>query len=197
MRALSTLLVTALCAAGAAQAEAADPTNTSTGTPGVTRTSSGTVSLTRLGPVEVGQPAPWFAGADALKPSRTINRRRALAAGRPIALVFFATWCAPCKVGLEHLRAGKARLVEAGLDVILVNYRERVEEVTPYLSQYGLQGFPTLTDRFGLAAKAYGVENEDLTSLPKTFVIRGDGTVAAIFSEEREDYLDRLLAAAR
>ncbi len=139
--------------------------------------------------------APWFAGADARAPEKAINRARALAAKKPVALVFFATWCEPCRVGLGLLRAEAARLAARGVQVILVDYREGPDEVSAFLDAERLR-FPTMLDKFGGVARDYGVATEDKTSLPKTFVIGGDGRVRAIFDTEGPDFVERLLEAA-
>ncbi len=157
-----------------------------------------TVVLERLGPVEVGRLAPWFAGADARAPERTINLKRLLAEERPIALVFFATWCSPCRVGLQHLAEQADQLKRANIQVVLVDYREPQELLPPFLDELKLTRFPVMIDKFGVAARTYGVaKGDDKVALPKTFVIKPDGKIAAIFAEEGADYVARMLEAAR
>lgn len=156
-----------------------------------------TIELQRLGPVAVGQPTPWFAGADARAPERAINLKRLLAEQQPIALVFFATWCSPCRVGLRRLVEHADALERANVRVVLVDYREPQERVLPFVNELKLGRFPVILDKFGVVARSFGVaEGDDKVALPRTFVILRDGKVAAIFAEEAEDYVARIMAAA-
>jgi peroxiredoxin len=160
------------------------------------RTATQTESLARLGRLRVGDPAPFFAGPDVRAPERAINRTKLLAAKRPFVLVFWATWCSPCRVGLAELRAAGERLKASGLEVVLVNYREPQDDVAAFLDAERLDGFSALLDKFGAVAKEFEVAPRETASLPKTFVVQVDGRIAAIFGAEGPDYVDRVIAAA-
>jgi peroxiredoxin len=180
------LLVLAALASSAGVARADD----------TARTATQTVSLTRLGRLAVGDPAPFFAGPDVRAPERAINRTKLLATKRPFVLVFWASWCTPCRAGLQALRASADRLAAVGVEVVLVNYREPTEDVAAFLTAERLDGFPAILDRFGAVAKDYEVAAQATAALPKTFVVHADGRIAAIFGAEGPDYVDCLLAAA-
>jgi peroxiredoxin len=180
---LAALILILSAPPSAAQAEDAQPT-------------ARTVVLERLGRLRVGGTAPFFAGADARAPERAINRTKLLASKKPFALVFWATWCAPCRIGLGHLRASAERLKQSGVQVVLVNYREPPDEVSAFLDAEELDPFPALIDKFGNVAKEYEVAPNETASLPKTFVIGADGRIAAILDAEGPDYIDRVIEAA-
>lgn len=166
---------------------------------------SRTVSFDSLGPVRVGGDAPWFAAEDARRPERPLNLKRLLApeGSEPptqLVLVFFATWCEPCREGLERLRAGAAELERARVRVVLVDYQETPAEVSEFLTKMGLGALPAAVDKFGVNAQSYGVATGQggtvTVSLPKTFVIGRDSKVRAILGLEGEDYVARLMPAA-
>ncbi len=157
-----------------------------------------TESLEKSGPLVVGTEAPWFSGWT--PDDQVINRDRLLkAAPNGVALVVFATWCAPCVEGLKRLAAGRDALEAAGVRPVLVAYREEAEVVTPWLAARGWKDTTVLIDRFGVAATALGVVTQskegERARLPRTVVVSGDGTVRAIFGREGDDYVERIVAA--
>ena len=158
-----------------------------------------TERLSRLGLVEQGKKAPWLAGFDVFRPTHAHNLSKFLS--RPgtkrLAIVFFATWCVPCRKGLALLAENKARLEQAGVGVVLVDVREKTEVVAPFLRKMKLEGFDAIIDKFGVHAKSYGllVETKDGESVavPKTFVLGQNGVVIAIFGKEGKDYVDQII----
>ena len=159
-----------------------------------------TVSLPNRGAGRVGEPAPWFSGWTF--DDRVLNRDRLLeSAPGGVALVVFATWCVPCTEGLKRLAKGREALEERGVKAVLIAYREDVEVVKPWLAERGWGEGTVLIDRFGVAATALGVASKskegERARLPRTFVVAGDGTVRAILGREGDDYVERILQAAR
>ncbi len=162
--------------------------------------SAPTESLPRSGGATVGAPAPWFSGWTL--EDRVQNRDRLLKGARSgLVVVLFATWCKPCVEGLERLKAGRARLREAGLDTVLVAYREEAATVAAWLGGRGMAKGAVLVDRFGVATRALGgaraTKEGEIAQLPRTLVLSKDGTVRAVFGREGPDYLERILEAAR
>lgn len=154
--------------------------------------------LPRSGGAVLGQEAPWFAAwtADQQVVNRT-NLLEALRTGhrRGFALVFFATWCAPCEEGLRAMAGARERLEKAGLRLVLVNWREPADQVQPWLHRRGLGDAALLLDRFGRVAGAFGVEDAGKATLPRTVVVDAAGRVRLIVGREGPDYVDRLLEA--
>lgn len=158
-------------------------------------TTAQTVRLDRLGALKPGVAAPWFAGWTL--DDQVLNRTRLLKTPhRAHALVFFATWCKPCVKGLKQIQAQRARWQAAGLNVVLINFREPAETIRPFLRQHGLDGLPILIDKFGQIAQAFGVSDGRSARMPRTVVMGADGVVRAIFGAEGADYVDALIAAS-
>jgi len=115
---------------------------------------------------------------------------------RCVALVFWATWCAPCKEGIEKLRAAADRLKSAGVHVVLVNFGESESEVRSYFEGQD-SGFPVVLDRFMNSQSTYIMSNKTGGALPRTVLLDRDSKVVAIFGAEGKDYVDRVVACGR
>jgi len=161
-----------------------------------------TVLLKSLGPARVGKAAPWFAAQDVNSIGKIINLNKVIKQPdtNKTVLVFFATWCKPCKEGLEILRLNQQKLEKAKIKVIIIDYQEESDQVQEFLKQNHLTAFTTIIDKFGQNSKSYGVAvtrkgGKMEASLPKTFVIGTDGKLLAIIGEEGEDYVERIIEA--
>jgi len=152
------------------------------------------------GEATVGRESPWFAGWNL--DNRVVNKKILLKKnpGKGCVLVFFATWCEPCKKGLSVLEANLSRLRQANLVPVLVAYRQDAGEVRPWAARNGLKTVHIILDRFGKASLAFGAAvmkgESESASLPRTVVLDPIGRVRAIFGQEGDDYMDRILAAA-
>ncbi len=89
--------------------------------------------------------------------------------GRPLWLVFQATWCSICRSELPDIEAAAGRI-----DVVAVHMREDRETVTDYAERLGLT-IRSIPDPIGEISLAYRVN-----SVPTHFFIAADGTIAAI-----------------
>lgn len=186
---LSLICITTTCLV----ALAAPPVTTPTVTPAPNAPPM-TMMLPRMGGIEVGKPAPWFAGWTL--DDRVLNRTRLLATtptARVHALVFFATWCRPCLKGLTGIAAARAQLEAAGVRVVLVDFREHAATVKPFLKTHGLQGLPVIVDKFGAVAQAFGASDGKTARLPRTVLLDAEGVVRGIFAAEGADYVERLI----
>lgn len=156
-----------------------------------------TVSLTEMGPVKLGQAAPWFAGWSL--DDTVLNRTRLLKRKAPqtkgFALVFFATWCAPCVKGLEALAKARPQLKAAGVELLVVDFREDAEVVRTFLAARGLTGARVLLDKFGRTAVAFGASDGKTARLPRTVVLDAEGVIRGLFAAEGPDYVARIIAA--
>jgi thiol-disulfide isomerase/thioredoxin len=152
-----------------------------------------TESLDRSGDAAVSRPAPWLAGWTLDDQVWNLTKAFADTTSRRVALVFFATWCAPCRQGIERLSARADELRAAGVRVVLVDYQEEAEKVRRFVG--AAPSFPVVLDRFGVAEKSYLRTGDEPVRLPRTVLIgREDNVVEAIFGSEGEDYVDRILA---
>jgi thiol-disulfide isomerase/thioredoxin len=176
------LLCVAVPGAGAAPGPPARPTETRT-----------TESLSRSGEASVSEAAPWLSGWTT--DERVWNLKRAFADSLTtrVALVFFATWCPPCREGIARLTARASELHAAGVDVVLVDFKEDAQKVKRFVG--AAPAFPVVLDRFGTTEKTYLRIGDGPVRLPRTVVIGRDGIVRAIFGSEDKDYVDRILSA--
>ena len=151
-----------------------------------------TETLSSSGSATVAAAAPWLAGWTL--EDQVWNLRKAFAdtSTDRVALVFFATWCAPCKQGVMQLTARAADLKTAGVSVVLVDYQEDAAKVRGFLGDK--PAFPVVLDRFGASEQSYLRTNGDQVRLPRTVLIGRDMKVQAIFGSEGGDYVDRLLS---
>jgi len=106
-------------------------------------------------------------------------------AGRVVAVVFFASWCPPCRVEFPHLNTVQRAYGERGFQVVAVNVFERwgglstpaklarfLDEVRP--------AFPVV--RGDRAIRGYF---DDLDRIPSLFVFDRAGRLAAHFRHAR------------
>ncbi|NUO18202.1 TlpA family protein disulfide reductase [bacterium] len=94
------------------------------------------------------------------------------AAGQPSLLIFWATWCKPCKAELDNMRSTFDDLRRRGMNVLLVSEdnQKSKSRVKPYLDSKNY-GFTGLLDPDGEVLKLYGG-----TSIPFIVMLDGNGT---------------------
>jgi cytochrome c biogenesis protein CcmG/thiol:disulfide interchange protein DsbE len=114
-----------------------------------------------------GTPAPEFS-------LNTLNGQpfslRA-AAGQPVVVNFWSTWCQPCKIEHPILMDAAAAYGPAGVQFVAVLYQDDASKARAFLNRSGSY-WPTLEDPGGRTAIAYGV-----AGVPETFFIDKSGTI--------------------
>ncbi len=155
--------------------------------PGLVASAGKTVKLPRNGKLEVGAKAPSLASWDLQERVVTLSKVLSRPRTRAVLVSFFASWCKECPTGLRRLQAGRARLAEAGVSVLLVDCGEETETILRFLKAEKIS-LPVVTDEFDEIRNAYGVR-----TLPQAFLIGRDQKIRAIYIYEGEDLVDRVL----
>lgn len=110
--------------------------------------------------------------------------------GSVVAINFWATWCAPCKVEMPVLQEAH----DAGKFVVLgVNAGESTDLIYPYIEELGLS-FPILLDPEGRIVDLYAIR-----VFPTTVILDPQGVVIAehlgiLTPELIDDYLAEVSA---
>ena len=161
-----------------------------------------TEHLQKMGALEMGKPVPWFAAYEVWGEGELYNLNTVLKdpGSLKVALVFFTTYCEPCRAGLLMLKDARAQLEQAQLKVVLVDVGEEPEEVARYLKELGLDGFIAIADRYSVIAKKYGLsvvrDDQELLEIPKSVVFDKKGILRDILGKEGRDYVSALAGSA-
>ncbi len=149
---------------------------------------SGTLTLTEA-PI-VGHPAPNFTLPNSLGEEITLHDL----AGQPVALNFWATWCAPCRVEMPAFQQASVKY-NGRAAIIGVNQGEAAQNVADFAAEYRIT-YPLLLDTDSQISQLYEVRG-----LPTTLFIDADGIVrevviGAVTEAVLQDRLESLLAEA-
>jgi cytochrome c biogenesis protein CcmG, thiol:disulfide interchange protein DsbE len=121
--------------------------------------------------VDVGSPAPMFAGAtiDGTVPSKSLKDYK----GKVVLLNVWATWCGPCRTEMPSIEALHKALGPKGLHVVAVSIDDpgKAPEIRKFLKDFNLT-FEVLHDSTQAIQAAY-----QTTGVPETFIIAADGTI--------------------
>jgi len=141
-------------------------------------------------PSPAGRAAPALPRELLAGPPVTIAGLRAVAAGRPALVVFWASWCEPCQSeapAVERLAsspAGRGRVVG-------VDWSDAAQSARSFIKKYGWS-FSNLRDNGGEVGLAYGLRN-----LPTTFVVGAGGRIErTLLGPQTEQSLGRALAGS-
>jgi thiol-disulfide isomerase/thioredoxin len=125
--------------------------------------------------VDIGQRAPELVGGpgqeEALLGLDGEPITLAALRGRPLWLVFWATWCPPCQSETPDLQRAFEAHASDGLRLIAIDVQEPAEIVADYMATYDLT-YTAALDPSGAIMRAYGV-----FGLPTHYFIDEDGIV--------------------
>ena len=119
--------------------------------------------------VEAGDPAPAWTGSDVQGRSVSFPE---VAGGKPVVVVFWATWCPYCKAFMPYLNEIQSDYAADGVQIVAINALERgIGDPVAYLE--GL-GFPVL----GILEGDDIAVTYDVQFIPGLMVVDGDGVVS-------------------
>jgi cytochrome c biogenesis protein CcmG/thiol:disulfide interchange protein DsbE len=128
-----------------------------------------------------GKPAPPFTLEDLSGKKVSLSDYK----GKALAINFWATWCAPCKVETPWLIDLRNRYAAQGFEVLAISsddidrkdpkkFSEEKQEIARFVQKMRMP-YPVLIDGNSVA-DSYG----DLEALPTTFFLDRNGTVVAV-----------------
>lgn len=154
-------------------------------------------SVTMPLPSQIKDSLPWFAVrelSDNNTPFTKTHLQQIAQKNKRVALVYFATWCIPCRVGLKQIAAHTDDLTKAGTAVVLVNVGEREnDKIIKFLSKLSLDQQKAVLDPFGRLTENFGIKNEsENMTLPKTIIVDAALKPLLMIGEEGEDFIGLL-----
>jgi len=144
--------------------------------------------------LQIGQRAPDFVGKNGDQDVRLTDLdgreiRLADFAGRPVWVVFWATWCPPCQQETPDIRAVYEANEADGLVVVAVDVQEDVDTVRRYTQTYGL-GYRIGLDTYAAIMRTYGV-----FGLPTHYFIDRSGVIRdRYFGPLKRDQMEQRVA---
>lgn len=136
-----------------------------------------------------GRPAPALPSESLVGPPTTLASLQAGARGRPVLVVFWASWCGPCvreAPALEHF----AQSVVGHGRIVGVDWSDSLSGARSFIRRYSWT-FPNERDAEGAVGSRYR-----LTGLPTTFVLDARSRIRAVLrGPQGESSLRSALAA--
>lgn len=125
---------------------------------------------------QVGHLAPDFAVAASTGETVTLTQfvDRQGAAGIPVVLNFWASWCGPCRIETPHFQELSLRYRDQ-VAILGVNQGESLATIVDFGASFGLT-YPLLHDPQNVVNDAYSVFN-----LPTTIFIDRTGVVTDVY----------------
>ena len=144
-------------------------------------------------PAAIADSLPWFAVrevSDNAKPFTRMHLAKIAEKKERTALVYFATWCIPCRAGVKRLAENFDELQKNNVAVVLVNIGERDENlVKNWIEKTNASKFMVVGDPFKRLTEGFGLvrEGEEI-SLPRTIVLDKNTKPLFMLGEEGRDW---------
>lgn len=144
-------------------------------------------------PSVISDSLPWFAVrefSERMVPFTRAHLEKLTKKSDRTALVYFATWCIPCRAGVKRLVEQADELKKNNVSVVLVNIGERDEgAIKKWVQKLNASVFTIVTDPFKRLTEGFGLvkENEEI-SLPRTIVLDSKMKPLFMLSEEGQDW---------
>jgi len=137
---------------------------------------------------------PWFVARDRKDLQQfTKKQLETLVASQTkrMALVFFASWCVPCREGVIRLRDSQAELDKNGIQVVLVNAGEGdLSKIENWIKENGNENWPVILDKFKNIQKNSGLISGSETEIvfPKTILLDNKLKPLLLIGAEGKDW---------
>ncbi|OWV15876.1 hypothetical protein B7992_03640 [Fibrobacter sp. UWH1] len=144
-------------------------------------------------PSAIADSLPWFAVREvsvANTPFTKMHLTKLAQNNDRVALVYFATWCIPCRVGVKNLAAAEALLTQNKTEVVLVNIGETDEKaIARWVEKLGASRFKVVVDPFKRMTENFGITRSgEEMSLPKTLVVDSKVKPVKLIGKEGGDW---------
>ncbi len=125
--------------------------------------------------LKIGDRAPPFSMRDLDRQVFSLAHHTGPSATEPkkaVFIVFFATWCEPCKKEIPIVKRVHARWAAKGVEVIYIGLSQGPKELKPFAAQANMP-WRVVPDSFGLLSRRYGA-----AQLPHVLLINSAGNIA-------------------
>ena len=111
--------------------------------------------------------APNFSLKDLTGRNFTLSSFR----GKPVLLIFIATWCPTCRSEMPHYKSIYETYGKQGLEVVNIDIEEPKNKVSLFAEKYGVP-YRMLLDEKGEVARKYGI-----VGIPAMVLVDKDGNI--------------------
>ncbi|MBO7513674.1 MAG: TlpA family protein disulfide reductase [Fibrobacter sp.] len=117
-----------------------------------------------------------------------------------VAIVYYATWCIPCREGLVQIASKREYLEGKKVKVVLANVGEKErnpnEKVRQYLKKLRLDSFPGTLDPYNRLLVDFGIwdetEETKQNALPMTLVLDKNLKPLLLIGKEGNDFIEKI-----
>lgn len=149
-------------------------------------------------PQTIQDSLPWFAVFELQNENTPFTRNHLNELAKKserVALVYFATWCIPCREGLKQISENADKIAKSKTGIILVNVGEREKDkIEDFLKQFSLDTIKTVVDPYGRLTEGLGlIKGGESIDLPRTIILDNTSKPQLMIGAEGMDYIEILI----